>query len=72
MSVEGKARRRTAQKKDISAMLQTDESGGVRNEWLEGRLALRDRDPAKYLRETSPALRATVERYEQLRSKPAG
>jgi hypothetical protein len=54
-------------KKDTSHMLTREPGGFTTNEWLEGRLHLRDRDPAKYLRETSPALRLTVERYVELK-----
>jgi hypothetical protein len=54
-------------KKDTSHMLTPQPGGFTVNEWLEGRLALRGRDPAKYLRETSQALRLTVERYAELK-----
>ena len=64
--VTTKRDRRAEQKRDTSAMLRTGADGSVVNEWLEGRLALRDSDPAKYLRQTSPALRATVARYAEL------
>ena len=58
--------RRAEQKRDTSAMLRTEADGLIVNEWLEGRLELRERDPEKYLKQTSPALRLTVERYEEL------
>lgn len=63
--------RRAARKRDTSAMIHAGPDGFTVNEWLEGRLALRERDPAKYLRETSPALRATVERYAELKRAAA-
>ena len=50
-------------------MVRAGDNGAVVNEWLEGRLTLRDRDPAKYLRETSPALRATVEASERAKAR---
>jgi hypothetical protein len=56
-------------KKETSHMIRVEPNGFTTNEWLEGRLALRDSDPAKYLRETSPALRLTVERYAELKTK---
>lgn len=57
------------QKKDTSHMMTVKPSGFVVNEWLEGRLKLRDENHDKYLRETSPALRATVERYAELKAR---
>lgn len=64
-----KGERRAAQRPDTSAMLTTDANGFTVNEWLEGRLRLRDRDEAAYFKQTSPALRATVERYAELKGK---
>jgi hypothetical protein len=57
------------QKKDTSHMIAVQPSGFVVNEWLEGRLALRDSNPEKYMRETSYALRVTVDRYSELKTK---
>jgi hypothetical protein len=56
-------------KKGTSHMMTVKPSGFVENIWLEGRLKLRDSDPQKYLRETSPALRITVDRYAELKAK---
>lgn len=50
-------------------MIRVEPNGFTTNEWLENRQRLRDSDPAKYLRETSPALRLTVERYAELKAK---
>jgi hypothetical protein len=56
-------------KKETSHMMTVKPSGFVENIWLEGRLKLRDSDPAKYLRETSEPLRITVDRYAELKAK---
>ncbi|MCA1814835.1 MAG: hypothetical protein LC746_00220 [Acidobacteria bacterium] len=48
-------------KKDTSHMVTRTPGGFVENLWLECRLALRNADPAKYLR-------ATVERYAELKA----
>jgi hypothetical protein len=56
-------------KKETSKMMNEEPSGFAENIRLEGRLKLRDSDPAKYLRETSPALRLTVDRYAELRAE---
>jgi hypothetical protein len=42
------------------------------NEYLENRLALRERDHAKDLRETNEAMRLTVERYAELKARALG
>lgn len=55
-------------KEDAPREPPAEPGGFVANEYLENRLALRDGDPAKYLRETSQALRITVERYAELKA----
>jgi hypothetical protein len=55
-------------KKDTSHMMKSADSFTV-NEWLETLIRVRDDEPERYVREVSPGLQVTVEKYAELKAR---